>query len=139
MAERNLRKIHTALDSCGFFLSLACGIHCLIMPLLLIALPFMGLDFILDEGAERYFVIGTLVLAAFSLFWGYFRHKKLRIVIAYLLGASLIFVATFVFAHDHGQRPQDHPLSLSFLLVGAFLLCWSHWVNRKFCTCGHSH
>ena len=128
------KKFHGWIDNIGFSLSMLCAIHCLFFPILLIVLPLFGMVFLLDATAERAFVVGSVLMAAISLFWGFRVHKKWQALLLYFVGATLLLFATFFMPHSHqhrskvsqeeytfsmnklvGTRPQNNPFGLVML------------------------
>ena len=64
-----MRKIFThyhSLNKVGLWLSVLCTIHCLAMPFLMTALPFLGGSF-LSEKSEIYMIGVSAILAIFLL------------------------------------------------------------------------
>lgn len=106
--KHNYNPLHRFLDNCGAFLSLACGIHCLSMPLLIVFLPLIGMEFFLNETAEKILAMATIVLAGVSLIWGYRVHGKPKVLIMFFSGAILIYTATFALSHDHHHHGHEH-------------------------------
>ena len=82
----DVNRFHVRIDQIGVGLSLACAVHCLAAPLLLTALPLLGLSFLADDMTEVVLLSSALVLAAGSLCWGFRRHKSGRVFLA--LGRS---------------------------------------------------
>ena len=66
------------LDRLGAAGSLVCALHCALVPLLLALAPSLGLSLWLGESLEEIFVVFVTVLGAFSLIWGYRRHRVFR-------------------------------------------------------------
>lgn len=50
-------------DRFGFIASSLCALHCICLPWLLIALPILSRSLIADPRAERFFVVGSVLLA----------------------------------------------------------------------------
>ncbi|MDE2824930.1 MAG: MerC domain-containing protein, partial [Gemmatimonadota bacterium] len=64
-------------DNIGVFVSSACAIHCLALPLVVTFLPIVGLGFLAGEPAE-YAIIGAVLLAAGSVVSGVRHHRRWR-------------------------------------------------------------
>ena len=107
-------SLHHHLDSIGAFLSLACAIHCIAIPILVGILPLIGLSFFLNQTVEKVFVIASIVLAAVNLCWGYTIHKKIRILAMFFAAAVMVISGMFVLPHshtfDHGGDAHNHAL-----------------------------
>ncbi len=78
----------------GVWLSILCTIHCLAMPFLIAALPFLSGSFI-DESAEVYLVGGSLILAMFLLIKDYRSHGQSLPLILFGISSILNIVGFF--------------------------------------------
>ena len=98
-------------------------------PLLIIALPLIGLGFLLGESAELVIIAAAAGLAVGSLTCGYRHHRKWRIFLL-LGGASVcIFIA-------HFYVPEQY--ESVFMACGGVLLMVGHLLNRRLCrACQH--
>ena len=119
-----VNRFHPWIDQIGVGLSLACAVHCLAAPLLLTALPLLGLSFVADDMTEVVLLSSALVLAVGSLCWGFQRHKSGRVFL--LLAVAVALIATGrLFAEDRSE---------SLLVVaGAVILAASHALNWHLC------
>ena len=79
-------------DVLGVGTSLACAIHCALLPLFLTSLPVLGIE-IIDNVAFEYFMIFlALAIGSFSLIHGYRRHhRNYAPVLLFLTGILLLF------------------------------------------------
>ena len=83
------------LDQIAIALAVVCGIHCLITPILLIALPILGTTFWSSSNFHFWmfcFVLPTTALASIS---GYRRHGKKGAISLSIMGVALLVTATF--------------------------------------------
>lgn len=120
-------KIGKWLDLVGITASWACTAHCLILPLLIGVLPFIGLSFLVEETTERVFIGISVVLAILSLLPSYFReHKKLQAIFLAIAGIGLITLTHFLFE-------ENLMLKVIFLISGAILVSSAHLLNRRLC------
>lgn len=112
------------LDRIGIAATSLCALHCILLPILLPALPLLGLTFLADHTWEHVFLIATAVLGTIALFAGFKRYHK-RLYPFYLL---YLGVAIYWIKHDFPveQRPY-------FIVVGALLIIASHFLNIKLC------
>lgn len=117
-------RIHERLDAVGACLSLACAIHCLAMPLLILLLPMAGLGFLLDESAEWTLLLGTVAVALPCFCHGYRIHR--RVSLFAWAGLGLLLLAA-------GQAAHAHPDSHLWTAAGGVGLAGAHWVNRALC------
>lgn len=111
-------------DPAGVCFSLACAIHCLVTPLLVTALPFAGLGFLLDERTELFFVLASLTLASGSLAWGFRIHRQQRVLLTFGAAAALLVTGRFFL---------EGPYEIILVAAGAGLVTVSHILNFQFC------
>ena len=62
-------------DRVGAVASFLCAIHCALLPFMIAALPFLGMEFLADHRFERGFVMFACVLALLVLVRGFRRHR----------------------------------------------------------------
>jgi hypothetical protein len=128
-----MRKIFThyhSLNKVGLWLSVICTIHCLAMPFLMTALPFLGESF-LSEKSEIYLIGTSAILAVFLLIKDYRNHQNQQPL--FLLGLALCFnFAGLFFAKGNFE--------ILFNVSGALLMASAYYINwkahRRAC---HSH
>ena len=118
---------HELADTTGAYLSVACAIHCLAMPLLVAVLPLIGLGFFATERAELVLISGAIALAIGSLAWGVRHHRKWRALL--ILIVAVVFIAT-------ARTAVEGTFEAVFYSIGGILLASAHLVNRHLCkTC----
>lgn len=117
---------HQRLDRAGATASLLCAIHCLLAPLLAATAAAGALLFFHRE-LETFFVLSSLVIAAWSLGWGYRHHRKAAVPALYLLAAASFLAAILPFGAPHGG-----PLELPAMVLGGFSLAAGHLLNRRY-------
>ena len=117
-------------DAIGIVTSVACAIHCAVLPLFLSSLPLLGLNII----HNNYFEAGMITLAfcvgSYSLFHGYKKHHhKALPLIVFALGFPFLILKEF-FVHYE-----------TWLLIPAVLFILSaHLLNYFFCRkANHCH
>lgn len=134
----------TGIDRLGLALSFACALHCLAMPLILMVVPLLGINFFSHSYFDKAFLILTLLVASTSLCWGTRIHRQWR-VWAFVIAAIACFAmsgAHLFGPHEGAGGPLDvdhYDLGTSFLFaLGGFCLVAAHWVNLKLCKSCHS-
>jgi hypothetical protein len=117
-----MRKIFThshSLNKVGLWLSVLCTIHCLAMPFLMTALPFLGKSF-LSEKSEIYLIGASAILAIYLLIKDYLNHQNslpLR-----LLSVALCFNFTGLFL-------AKGIYEILFNVLGALLMASAYYIN----------
>jgi len=123
----------THLDRAGATVSLACAVHCAIVPFAITVLPLLGIGFLADERVERIVLIVSIALAAMSICWGIHVHRQRRIL--FLFGAALFLVLI-------GRGFMEGVFETFTVVLGAGLFVCSHLVNRRLCesceSCEHN-
>jgi hypothetical protein len=115
-------------DVLGVGASLACAIHCALLPMFLTSLPLFGTDIIENIGFEIGMIILALCIGSYSLYHGYKKHHHS------LLPLSLFF-AGFIFL----VLKQFFIQYETWLLIPAVLLIISaHILNYRNCRV-HDH
>jgi hypothetical protein len=121
------------LDKAGMIASITCAIHCMIMPLIVTLLPIFGLSLFATEEFEWMLLMVSAMLGVTSLCFGFKKHKSFRAFS--FLGIGLTFLVIGRLAHEHVShfRVFTFDIYLLFLVAGAILVAFSHWLNNKLC------
>lgn len=120
-------RFRRLLDRFGATGSLICAVHCALTPLLLAAIPSLGLSAWLGDGFERGFVVFVTVLGLFSLLWGYRRHRAFRALTLLLLGLVTLWAGAFYPPLHHGSAVV-HAIVMT---LGGTLVGLAHVVNLR--------
>lgn len=122
------QKFMGRLDTLGACLSLACAVHCVLLPFVLTVLPLLGLTLFGDHRFEIFMIIGAVSIATFNLCWGSRVHGNQRIF--WFIPASLLFFGG-------GVALLEDPRHGFLLACGGVLLATGHILNRKLCKSCH--
>jgi len=115
-------------DALGIGASLACAIHCALLPLFLTSLPLFGINIIDSLGFEIAMIVLSLGIGVYSLSHGFRKHHHSLIPIWLFLGGFGFLVAKQFFASVE-----------TWLLIPAVILIISaHLLNFRFCRV-HNH
>lgn len=118
--------LHRLLDRFGATGSMICAIHCALTPVLLAAIPSLGLSLWLGDNLERGFVVFVTVVGLFSLMWGYRRHRTFRALSVLLLGLALLW-AGLLYGPLH-DTAVPHAIVMT---VGGVFVALAHVVNLR--------
>ena len=115
-------------DIMGIGTSLACAIHCALLPLFLNSLPLFGINIIENIGFEITMIVLAFAIGAYSLSHGFLKHHhNLLPFLIFGLGFSLLVLKQFFVQYE------------SWLLIPAVLLIISaHILNYRYCRV-HNH
>lgn len=119
---------HINWDALGIGASLACAIHCALLPLFLSTLPLFGINIIHNIAFELGMIGLALVIGIYSLWHGYRRHHhRLLPLRLFVTGIALLIAKQFL------------PDIEYWLLVPAvILIVTAHFINYRSCRV-HNH
>lgn len=110
-------------DALGIATSVACAIHCAILPLVLSSLPLFGINIINNAVFEYGMIFLALCVGLYSLWHGYKKHHHSSIPITlFATGISMLFMKQIFHAHF-----------LYFLIPAVILIVSAHWINYQSC------
>jgi hypothetical protein len=112
------------LDRIGITATSLCALHCILLPVLLPALPLLGLSFLADHAWEHVFLIFTAILGSVALFSGFKRyHRKMYPFYLLFIGVGIYWIK-----HDFSEEYEAY-----FIIIGASLIVAAHYINLKLC------
>jgi hypothetical protein len=125
-------------DALGIAASLACAIHCAVLPLVLTSLPVLGTNIIEHVGFEYLMILVAMIIGFYSLWHGYKKHHRSLVPsILFGLGVILLFL-----------KQAFHEYQIAFLIPAVALIVSAHLLNYRNCrksiqckgaVCSHSH
>jgi hypothetical protein len=125
---RFFMKLRLNWDALGITTSVACAIHCAILPLFVSVLPLFGVNIIHNLAFEAGMVLLAFCIGAYSLYHGYRKHHHNRLPLV-LFGAGILLLIVKLFI-IHYQ---------TWLLIPAVaFIVTAHYLNYRFCR-GHNH
>jgi uncharacterized membrane protein YoaK (UPF0700 family) len=108
--------------------SVACAIHCAVLPLILSSLPLFGINIIENQGFELLMIALAFVVGVYSLYHGRKKHHHSYYpMVLFAAGISLLFIKSILHSH-----------SLMLLLPAVSLVVIAHYLNYKLCRV-HNH
>jgi hypothetical protein len=117
-------------DLLGITLSLACVVHCLALPLLILLAPALGTWIATPEWVHAAILMLALLAATFAMKDGWRRHG--RLAPAALAATGFGFLAAGLAAHENWLALAD-PETADRLLtsLGAVTLATAHLLNWR--------
>lgn len=107
-------------DALGIATSIACAIHCAVLPLLLSSLPLFGINIINNNVFEVGMISLAFLIGVFSLRSGFRHHHRFIPVIMFSVGILLLLLKQYY-----------HAYLLSFLIPALVLIVGAHWMNYR--------
>ena len=115
-------------DAFGIAASVACAIHCAVLPLILSSLPLFGINIIENQGFEFLMIALAFVVGVYSLYHGRKKHHHSYYpMVLFAAGISLLFIKSMLHSH-----------TLMLLLPAVSLVVIAHYLNYKLCRV-HNH
>jgi uncharacterized membrane protein YoaK (UPF0700 family) len=115
-------------DAFGIATSVACAIHCAVLPLILSSLPLFGINIIENQGFEFLMIALAFVVGVYSLYHGRKKHHHSYYpMVLFAAGISLLFIKSMLHSH-----------TLMLLLPAVSLVVIAHYLNYKLCRV-HNH
>lgn len=119
-------------DRFGATASFLCAVHCALLPLVIAALPAIGLSFLANHRFERGFIAFASVLALTTLIFGFRRHHRFR-AFWFLVPGILLLAAGIIV--DFDESATVHAVLVA---MGGTLVAASHLTNLRLAH-GHVH
>jgi len=115
-------------DAFGIAASVACAIHCAVLPLILSSLPLFGVNIIENQGFEFIMIALAFLVGVYSLYHGRKKHHHSYYpMLLFAAGICLLFIKSMLHSH-----------SLMLLLPAVTLVVIAHYLNYKLCRV-HNH
>ena len=121
-------KLKINWDALGIGASLACAIHCALLPLFLSSLPLFGINIIHHIGFEVLMIVLAFCVGSYSLYHGYKKHHHSLLPLSlFITGILLLTLKQFFIQFE------------TWLLIPAVaLIITAHFINYKSCRV-HNH
>lgn len=117
-------------DALGVSASLACAIHCAVLPLMMTSLPIFGTNIIDNLLFEYFMIFLAFAIGAWSMWHGYRKHH-------HSLTPLFVFIVGIIFLVF---KQIWHQYQLWFLPVAVVLIVVAHIINYRSCrVLNHAH
>ncbi|MEP0356860.1 MAG: MerC domain-containing protein [Paraglaciecola sp.] len=112
------------LDKVGIWASSLCALHCLLLPVLIPIIPFVGASFFAQGWFERSILSFSMFVGFLALFSGFYRyHRQLYPLYSLALGGVIYW----------NKDMFGEPYEPFIVTTGAILIVGAHIVNLKLC------
>jgi carbon starvation protein CstA len=123
-----MKTVQEYTDKFAIGLSMLCAIHCLLLPLLLVALPSIGALQLQNEAFHFWMLAAVIPISIYALTIGCKKHQRYRLLSWGISGLILMLTAVF-FGHNLAGESGEKILTL----LGAILVVVAHWGNFRRC------
>lgn len=115
-------------DALGIATSIACAIHCALLPLFISSIPLFGVN-IIDNLRFEYWMIGlAFVVGVYALYHGYKKHHhSIWPILLFSFGIILLFA-----------KVNWHQWQLPLLIPAVISIVGAHYINYRLCR-KHDH
>lgn len=123
-------KLRINWDTIGISASLACAIHCALLPLFLTSLPLFGINIIKNKSFEIGMILLAFSVGVYALYHGYKKHHhKWLPLVVFSAGFLFLVMKEFIIEYE------------AWLLIPAVIMIVSaHLLNFRFCRqANHCH
>lgn len=115
------------LDGAGATASLACAVHCALMPLAVTLLPMLGLGFLADGRTEWALLGLSALLGSGGLCLGYREHRQRRGLLILSLGLAALVIGRVL------EERHFEAAGVLGVVLGGCAVAAAHVVNRRLC------
>jgi hypothetical protein len=116
-------KIKINWDALGIGASLACAIHCAVLPLVLTSLPLFGINIINNYSFEYFMIALAFAAGSYALWHGYRKHHRSYLPI-FLFAAGMLCLLAKQYWHQYELFIL--PFAVGFIVA-------AHVINFRFC------
>ena len=115
-------------DALGIATSLACAIHCALLPLFLTSLPLLGVNIIENEQFEYLMIAIAFAVGSYSLYHGRKKHHHSWVPLIVFASGIAFLLAKMVW----------HEWRLWLLIPAVISIVAAHMINYRLCR-HHNH
>lgn len=117
-------------DVLGISASIACAIHCAVLPLVLTSLPVFGVEIIDNAGFEIVMIMIAAAVGVYSLYHGYKKHHR-QLTPLFIFTFGILFLCA---------KQVWHEQQLWLLPPAVFFIVTAHYFNYRSCKkAAHCH
>jgi hypothetical protein len=111
-------------DFMGMATSIACAIHCAILPLVITSLPIFGINIVNNSSFEWMMIGIAFMVGCYALAHGYQRHhKNVRPLLLFTAGFIFLILKQFFYTHEY-----------LFLAPAVSLILYAHFLKFRYCS-----
>lgn len=119
-------NIQTFGDKAAISLSFLCIAHCILLPIIILLIPWLASYWISSESFHLWLLVGVLFNSAYAISLGYFKHAQKSVLVWVSFGLSILFLA-FLFGHELAGEVGEKVLTV----FGALIVAYGHFKNFR--------
>jgi len=118
-------KYQVKWDAIGIGASLACAIHCVLLPVIFTTITLSGIEILENPYLEGLTLLVSMSVGGWAIWRGYRKlHHQKNLLIYFFTGLMLMITGNFV---------TYMPAEMSLKIIGALLLITAHIKNLRAC------
>jgi MerC mercury resistance protein len=121
-------KLKINWDAFGITTSIACAIHCAILPILMSSLPIMGINILENVYFEYSMILLAFLVGIYALYHGYKKHHH-RLLPLLIFSSGICFLLA---------KQLWHQFHIILLIPAVAAIILAHFLNYRFCRV-HNH
>jgi hypothetical protein len=118
----------TVTDKMAIGLSIACAVHCLALPVLILMLPNIAALNLDNEAFHVWMVVVVIPCSVYALFLGCKEHNRRQFWVLAGIGLTMLVLA-LALGEAHIAEAGEKIMTL----LGASLVAAGHWLNYRLC------
>lgn len=122
-----MKQAQTITDRLAIGLSLACTIHCLATPALLVLLPSLMALKLDNEAFHLWLVFAVIPTSLFAITLGCKQHNRYQLFVLCVIGLAMLFSA-LILEERIGETGEQ-----VLTVLGSSLIVIGHWLNYRLC------
>jgi hypothetical protein len=112
-------------DAIGIGASLACAVHCVLLPVIFTTLTLFGVDILENMFLEIVTVLVSMGAGGWAIWRGYRRlHRQKAVLLYFAIGLLMMVSGNFI---------EAAPLEMGLKILGAVLMITAHVKNWRGC------
>jgi D-alanyl-lipoteichoic acid acyltransferase DltB (MBOAT superfamily) len=116
-------KLKLNWDALGIGTSVACAIHCAVLPIVLSSLPIFGVEIIHNKTFEWGMILLAFVVGVYALYHGFIEHHQSYIpIISFCIGIFFLVL-----------KQLNHSFEIWCLPIAVVAIIFAHYYNYKLC------
>ena len=115
-------------DKMAIGLSIACAIHCLFLPLMVLTLPSIAALNLDNEAFHMWMVVAVIPCSIYALFLGCKEHSRYQFFFLAFTGLVILLLALVLVEERIGEAGEK-----IMTVAGAALIAVGHWLNFRLC------
>lgn len=110
-------------DAFGIATSIACAIHCALLPVIVSSLPVFGINIVHNLAFEWGMIALAFLVGSYSLYHGYIKHHR-SVAPAFIFSFGFLFLVLKQFFVEH---------DIMLLLAAVTFIICAHFYNYRLC------